>query len=818
MFQNLKLAQKVTLGFTLVGILVLAMTIYNIIMFYFLDESDTILYEKNTVPLGILGEAEGDFLRMAGNLRDVILSKNNKQEFLNRIKDRSKTLDESIEKLSNVYVAEELKKGTVKLRETLKEYGREKDKLIDLVLQGKNEEATNHYFGNMDKLRTNVQEDFDFLQTNTKDRAKKRTDENSAAANQTEKVSMIIAVIILGFMTVLGIFIAKNISSIITYLIDETRRLKEACLNGQLKTRGNTEKTNFEFRGIVEGINEMLEALIKPLNVTAECIDKISKGDIPPKITDKYNGDFNDIKDSLNRCIDTLNTLIAEMNNMSKEHDAGDIDVVIAENKFENSYKAMASGINKMVNGHLVVKKKAMACIAEFGKGNFDAPLEKFPGKKVFINDTIEAVRKNLKEFASDLNELIQASKDGRLSSRAEATKFVGDWQKMVKGVNELLDTILLPIEEAANVLEKLSQKDMTAQVAGDYKGDHAKIKNNLNSAAGNLRDTLIQVAESVEQVTSASLQISSGSQSLAQGANEQASSLEEVSSSIQEMTSMIKQNVESSNQANILANTAQKDALKGNQSMQIMMDAMTKIKASADQTAKIIKTINEIAFQTNLLALNAAVEAARAGEAGKGFAVVAEEVRNLAQRSAEAARNTASLIEESQKNADNGVNISSQVSDVLKQIVDGAQKVAQLIAEVTAATNEQFKGIEQINGAVNEMNKVTQQNASLSEESASAAEELNGQSEELAKMVSVFELGHARKASLGINKNIKHNSEKKVANYHGTTPEYNHTGNSSNRGGNEMAKIHDINSAKKRKAERPEEVIPLNDDELKQF
>jgi methyl-accepting chemotaxis protein len=174
---------------------------------------------------------------------------------------------------------------------------------------------------------------------------------------------------------------------------------------------------------------------------------------------------------------------------------------------------------------------------------------------------------------------------------------------------------------------------------------------------------------------------------------------------------------------------------------MKRMGSAIMKIKESSDSTAKIIKTIDEIAFQTNLLALNAAVEAARAGEAGKGFAVVAEEVRNLAQRSAEAAKNTAQLIEESQENSEGGVRISDEVGKILGRIVDGVKKVNDLIGEFNAASNEQSNGIEQVNIAVSQMNKVTQQNAANSEESASAAEELNSQAEELAAMVSGFKL-----------------------------------------------------------------------------
>ncbi|HEY3325190.1 MAG TPA: methyl-accepting chemotaxis protein [Planctomycetota bacterium] len=241
------------------------------------------------------------------------------------------------------------------------------------------------------------------------------------------------------------------------------------------------------------------------------------------------------------------------------------------------------------------------------------------------------------------------------------------------------------------------------------------------------------------EQVSAASSQVAQSSQQMAEGASEQASSLEETSASLEEMSAMTRQNADNARQANTMAGEARSSAEKGQEAMHRMAEAINRIKTSSDQTAKIVKTIDEIAFQTNLLALNAAVEAARAGDAGKGFAVVAEEVRNLAQRSAEAAKNTATLIEESQKNSEHGVSVANEVAGVLKQIVTAAQKVTQLISEVAAASEEQSKGIDQVNIAVSQMDKVTQSNAANAEESASASEELSAQAGELGALVKVL-------------------------------------------------------------------------------
>jgi len=243
-------------------------------------------------------------------------------------------------------------------------------------------------------------------------------------------------------------------------------------------------------------------------------------------------------------------------------------------------------------------------------------------------------------------------------------------------------------------------------------------------------------LTEGAEQVASASGQVSSASQSLAEGATEQAAGLEETSSSLEEMSSMTKKNADNAQQANTLASQARTAADNGAGSMTRMNTAIKELQKSSDETAKIIKVIDEIAFQTNLLALNAAVEAARAGEAGKGFAVVAEEVRNLAMRSAEAAKNTSSMIEESVKNSKNGVDIAGEVGKVLEDIIQGIGKTTDLVGEIAAASQEQAQGIDQVNTAVAQMDKVTQQNAANAEESASASEELSAQAAQMNQVV----------------------------------------------------------------------------------
>lgn len=237
-------------------------------------------------------------------------------------------------------------------------------------------------------------------------------------------------------------------------------------------------------------------------------------------------------------------------------------------------------------------------------------------------------------------------------------------------------------------------------------------------------------------QVESSSNQVAATGQSLAQGSTEQAASLEETAAALEEVSSMTKHNAENANQASLLATTVEELSVQGSEAVSQMVESISNISKASLETSQIIKTIDEIAFQTNLLALNAAVEAARAGEAGKGFAVVAEEVRNLAQRSAQAAKDTATKIKRSKELAEKGEVVSKVVEKKLQEIRESACKSSELVKEISAASNEQAKGVEEVNNAVAQLDQVTQSNAAAAEESAASAEELLSQSRTIQSVV----------------------------------------------------------------------------------
>jgi methyl-accepting chemotaxis protein len=433
---------------------------------------------------------------------------------------------------------------------------------------------------------------------------------------------------------------------------------------------------------------------------------------------------------------------LAKMTTFANGISLGDFSQPI-EHRSEDELGVLADSFRQLQRYVQDVTKVAEA----LGEGDLSVQIHAKSERDVLSHSVDRAVE-TLRTLVIEAQKLARSAAEGDLAGRGNVAQFKGGYREIIQGVNETLDAVIAPVNEAAAVLEKVARRDLTTRMEGSYRGEFAKIMEALNLAAKNLDETMSQVSLVTEQVTSAAAQISSGSFSLSQGATTQASSLEEVSSSLQEMLAMTKQSAANANAAQQLSTGARTSAERGVDSMKRLADAIDRIKSSSDKTAKIVKTIDEIAFQTNLLALNAAVEAARAGDAGKGFAVVAEEVRSLAMRSAEAAKSTADLIEESVKNAEGGVAINQEVMKNLVEINDQVKKVSDVMAEIAASSEQQSRGVDQVNTAVEQVNQVTQQTASNAEESASAAEELASQAEDMRGVVSSFSLTKVKGAT----------------------------------------------------------------------
>lgn len=340
-----------------------------------------------------------------------------------------------------------------------------------------------------------------------------------------------------------------------------------------------------------------------------------------------------------------------------------------------------------------------------------------------------------------EIQALVDAAAAGDLTQRLDAFQYQGFMKDLSESLNKLLDTITDPIQEVLRVTKLQSENDLTAVIDKDYQGSFGQLKDWINEANRSMNSVLLKSSGAVEQVAGSVTQFRASSQELASSAEELSSAVEEVSSSLAETDSQVQSNSENANIANQLVSETAASANISQEKMQSMTEAMSMIEESSDDISKIIKVIDDIAFQTNLLALNAAVEAARAGQHGKGFAVVAQEVRNLAGRSAKAAKETADLIEGSRKRVKDGVSITDETREVLGDIVNKVLKVKDLVAEINAASEEQTRGISQINKAMSQISTSAESSSQQSMELASASDELTSLSEQLQEELGRFKL-----------------------------------------------------------------------------
>ena len=495
---------------------------------------------------------------------------------------------------------------------------------------------------------------------------------------------------------------------------------------GETDARIDQNRFAGSYRTMAEGVNNMIGGHIAMNRMAMGVVGEFGHGNFDAPLA-QLPGKKALVNETIERVRDNLKGLIAQMNHMSAEHDRGDIDVTIDANRFQGDFRTMAEGVNNMVAEHITVKRKALHVMSEFGRGNFDAPLEAFPGKKAFVNQAIEQVRGNLKALIADTDLLVQAALDGQLDTRADASRHQGDFRRIIDGINHTLDAIVGPVQAVQAALVRLEQGDLSEGIHGDFQGAFGELKTVVNSTLSKLSTTLADVSAAAQALTSASGQVSSTSQSLSQSASEQAASVEETTASLQEMASSVKQNADNANITDGMATKAAREAVEGGAAVGKTVEAMKSI-------ATKISIIDDIAYQTNLLALNAAIEAARAGEHGKGFAVVAAEVRKLAERSQVAAQEIGQL-------AASSVGLAEQAGQVLTQMAPTIQKTSELVQEISAASGEQANGVNQITNAMNHLNGATQQNASASEQLSATAEELSGQAAQLQQMMAFFRL-----------------------------------------------------------------------------
>jgi methyl-accepting chemotaxis protein len=498
------------------------------------------------------------------------------------------------------------------------------------------------------------------------------------AADQIAQGDLSVEIPVASEQDTLGIAMVTMKRSI-TALIAEANRLAEAAVEGKLETRGNAANFQGAYREIIQGMNATLDAVIGPLNMAAEYIDRLSKGDVPPKVTDAYKGDFSEIKNNLNMCIDAMNLLIV------------------------------------------------------------------------------------------DVNQAAQAAVEGRLETRADATRHQGDFRKIVEGLNATLDAIVAPMNDASQALALVARGDLTARVTGDYKGDYAILKDSIQKMVEGLRSMAAQVQEGSVSISSATSEILASATQMASSTKEQASAVSQITSTVEQIKASAEQVAQHAQGVAEAATEASTAADRGSSAVEETITSMDDIRKKVESIAEnilslseqtqqigdIIDTVTDIADQSNILALNAAIEAAQAGEAGKGFRVVADEVRNLAEQSRQAAAQVKVILgdiqkatnlavmatEQGTKGVDAGSEQVTRTAGTVRELAETVRQSTQAAQQIVAGVQQQTVGLDQIAIGMGDINQAAQQSAAGAQQSERAAEDLNKLGAQLKEVVARYKL-----------------------------------------------------------------------------
>jgi methyl-accepting chemotaxis protein len=579
------------------------------------------------------------------------------------------------------------------------------------------------------------------------------------ACPRLDKAGHVIGVVELVFPAVGDLGLAREVS-----------RLADAAARGQLSTR--IDESNFQGRHLdrAKAINHMLEAIVRPLQETAASLSRITQGDLTAQEVGDYKGDYAEIKKAVNACTDTLNAFVEAITYMADSHRDGAIDEYIPEDKFQGAWRHLASSCNGAAKIHVNNLLKVLTIISSYAEGDFGAVLEKLPGKQVLANEKMDLLRSNLLRVSKELSGLSEAALNGDLASRGNDEAFAGDWRKLVGGINELIEAIVAPLREASDVLEMIAAGDLTAHMVGDYRGEHALVKDHINAMTKTLRASMGSISQNARALASASEELTATSQQMSANAEETSAqanvvsasalqvdkNLQTVATGIEEMSATIKEISKNAHESAKVAIGAVKVAEHTNQ-------IVSKLGDSSIEIGQVIKVITSIAQQTNLLALNATIEAARAGEAGKGFAVVANEVKELAKQTAKATEDISRKIEAIQGDSKSAVAAIGQISTIINQVNDISNTIAIAVEEQSATTNEMArnvgeaaKGSGEITKNISGVAEAAKSTSHGAHGSLQASQALAQMATELRDLVSRFKVDSDTQTRGGINPKTK--------------------------------------------------------------
>jgi methyl-accepting chemotaxis protein len=539
-FNNMTLKGKLLAGFISVAIIAGVIGGFGIYNIKEIDHADTMLYEKVAIPLGQVAEISTAFQRIRVNARDIITATTPEQRenFVGRIKEARAIIDKEAEDFQKTIFTDEGRKIFEEFGNTRKVYGPLLDKIISLAKEGKTADATALLQGDAGKASRDEQNAIVKMMEAKIKQGAIISAENTTMAKKATTVMTILAVLGALVAIGLGLFIARivmkqlgadpkqvgeianmvgvgdlsreitlaagdstSVMAAMKKMVDSIRALTTdanmlsvAAVDGKLATRADASKHQGDYQKIVVGVNNCLDAVIGPLNVAAEYVDRISKGDVPPKITDSYNGDFNEIKNNLNVCIDAVNALVVDAKMLSKAAVEGKLATRADAGKHQGDFKNIVQGVNDCLDAVIGPLNVAAEYVDRISKGDIPPKItDSYNGDFNEIKNNLNVCIDAVNALVVDAKMLSKAAVEGKLATRADAAKHQGDFKNIVQGVNDCLDAVIGPLNVAAEYVDRISKGDIPPTITDSYNGDFNEIKNNLNNVVKMMNDLLAQ-------------------------------------------------------------------------------------------------------------------------------------------------------------------------------------------------------------------------------------------------------------------------------------------------------------------------------------
>jgi methyl-accepting chemotaxis protein len=504
-------------------------------------------------------------------------------------------------------------------------------------------------------------------------------------------------------------------------------------------------------------IEKLIRRVTAPVIYSAEIANRIATGDLSTIIMTTGGDEVGRQLKAMQAMQTSLQNLVNEIKSIVQAAVRGNFNVKMATNDKAGYTKELATMLNQLTENVNTAFEDTIRVTQALSHGDLSQKITRdYSGAYNEVKISVNTTADSLTNIVAEIKRIVEAvAVHGDFSVSMSVNGKTGYAKELAELLNKLSGVTEAGLNDVLRVASVLAKGDLTQTINNDYPGTFGKVGSGMNDTVANLKTLVGQIRDATQTIYTASKEIAAGNADLSQRTEEQISSLDATANSMKVLTSTVKQNADSARQANQLADSASKIAIKGGEVVNEVVHTMSSISESSKKIAEIISIIDGIAFQTNILALNAAVEAARAGEQGRGFAVVATEVRNLAQRSAAAAHEIKSLINESVDKVSTGTQLADRAGNTMKEVVDSVKRVTDIMDKITAASADQSHGIEQVNQAISLMDNATKQNSFLVEQAAASAELLEEQTQNLAAAVGVFKMDE-NKNSLRIGKQAK--------------------------------------------------------------